>query len=191
MTSAILARAKRRNYTTYRYSRTTTIWSTRNALLDYEDALRLEGQVDDLLKGTGNDRSRGRSRSIASKTPAPSATSPTKRRRTDRLSPMKNSKGKDDNDYVPSAADSVIVEKAGLQNAREVKKIFEQVYEQWKALVVEAGKLEGRTRGLERFHCGKSLPLVARIYRLTMFSRTCFDTHRVQGRICTKRAERI
>lgn len=160
MTSAILARAKRRNYTAYHYSRTTTIWSTRRALLDYEDALRLEGEVDDLLEGSGNGRSRGRSRSIASKTPVPSATSPTKRRRTDGSSPVKKLKGEDDKDYVPLDTGSVVEEKARVQNAREVKKIFEQAYEQWKALVVEAGKIEGRTRGLERFHCGKTLPLL-------------------------------
>ena len=155
MTSAILARVKRRKYAEYQYSRTSTIWPTRQTLLDYEEALRLEAQVDELLTGTNGGGSRSRSRSIASKTPVPPDTSPTKRRKTDGSSPVKKSSIEDDNDFVPLKAITFIEEKASVQNAKAVKDIFDGIHKRWTQLVSEEGKQEARTQGLERFHHGQ------------------------------------
>ena len=48
---AILSRAKKRNYADYVYERTTRIFASRQALIDYEAALKIEAEVDELMNG--------------------------------------------------------------------------------------------------------------------------------------------
>jgi len=50
---SILSRAKRRNYASYKYQRTINVFPTRERLLDYESALKLEAEIDQLLDGYG------------------------------------------------------------------------------------------------------------------------------------------
>ncbi|KAH7107558.1 VRR-NUC domain-containing protein [Auriculariales sp. MPI-PUGE-AT-0066] len=50
---SILSRAKRRNYPKYTYTRTTHIFPSRERFLDYENALKIEGEIDSLLDGYG------------------------------------------------------------------------------------------------------------------------------------------
>lgn len=49
LTASILAYSKKRNYEDYKARRTADIWATREELIVYEDALKLEAEVDDLL----------------------------------------------------------------------------------------------------------------------------------------------
>lgn len=50
---SILARAKRRNYASYKYERTLNIFPSREQFLDYEKALIMESEMDLLLDGFG------------------------------------------------------------------------------------------------------------------------------------------
>ncbi|KZV88299.1 hypothetical protein EXIGLDRAFT_651295 [Exidia glandulosa HHB12029] len=50
---SILARAKRRNYASYKYERTLNIFPSREQFLDYEKALKMESEMDMLLDGYG------------------------------------------------------------------------------------------------------------------------------------------
>ncbi|KAI0076777.1 hypothetical protein K474DRAFT_1644316 [Panus rudis PR-1116 ss-1] len=72
LTPSILSRAKKRNFAEIANSRTPDIWPSREALLQYEEALELEARVDGLLSGTVDvGVGAGRGRSVASRTPAP------------------------------------------------------------------------------------------------------------------------
>lgn len=82
MQPAILSSAKKRAYAPQGHRRTPYgPWPTREALLQYEEALSLEAEVDELLDGwSGSGKSssttssmRARSTSVISRTPAPSA----------------------------------------------------------------------------------------------------------------------
>lgn len=47
LTASILAYSKKRNYGDYKARRTAGIWASREELIAYEDALKLEAEVDD------------------------------------------------------------------------------------------------------------------------------------------------
>lgn len=49
LTTLILARIMRRNFPNYFVCRTANIFPTREALLDFEKAIKLQSEVDDLL----------------------------------------------------------------------------------------------------------------------------------------------
>lgn len=48
LTTSILAYSKKRNYEDYKARRTADIWANREELIAYEDALKLEAEIDDL-----------------------------------------------------------------------------------------------------------------------------------------------
>jgi len=55
LTASILVYSKKRNYEDYKAHRT-NIWASREELIAYEDALRLEAEIDDLVNdGRGKD----------------------------------------------------------------------------------------------------------------------------------------
>lgn len=49
MTASILVYSKKRNYEDYKARRTADIWASREELIAYENALRLEAEIDDLV----------------------------------------------------------------------------------------------------------------------------------------------
>ena len=51
LTTSILAYSKKQNYEEYKAHRTADIWTSREDLVAYENALRLEAEID----GLGND----------------------------------------------------------------------------------------------------------------------------------------
>ena len=53
LTTSILAYSKRRNYEDYKARRTADIWASREELIAYEDALKLEAEVDDIISDGG------------------------------------------------------------------------------------------------------------------------------------------
>ncbi|KIJ69190.1 hypothetical protein HYDPIDRAFT_144969 [Hydnomerulius pinastri MD-312] len=150
LVAALLSRFKKRAYPTYTYERTKLIWPTRDALLEYEAALILEGQVDAYL---GGDIPALGGRAVGSKTPAavplPTPVTPG------------NAKGKA-KEKAPEGADEdgapdVKPDSIRVRGARMVKEIFENVYPRWKALIKTKGEEDGRGYGLERFDCGHVL----------------------------------
>ncbi len=54
LTTAVLARSRKRNYPLYEYSRTPNLWPTRQHLLDYERVLALEAQTEELIEWDGS-----------------------------------------------------------------------------------------------------------------------------------------
>ncbi|KAF9792817.1 VRR-NUC domain-containing protein [Thelephora terrestris] len=57
LTASILAYSKKRNYEDYKAHRTADIWDSREELIAYEDALKLEAEVDNLMNDGGGRRS--------------------------------------------------------------------------------------------------------------------------------------
>ena len=58
MTTSILAYSKKRNYEDYKAHRTADIWASREELIAYEKALKLDAEIDDLANdGKGKDTS--------------------------------------------------------------------------------------------------------------------------------------
>ena len=49
LTASILAYSKKRSYEDYKPRRTADIWTSREELIAYEDALKLDAEVDDLM----------------------------------------------------------------------------------------------------------------------------------------------
>lgn len=155
LTESILAYAHKRSYTSYQYSRTHDIWSSRADLLAYEEALANEALVDEILEGTSS--LVACARSTASRTPGPAA----KRVKTP-VTPKKNEKAKAESKMdVDNDLASVLGEEDGhgsdgpsRRKARALKPIFEEVYNRWKILVKVKGEESGPPRGLERFECG-------------------------------------
>ncbi|KAG1743414.1 hypothetical protein EDB19DRAFT_1907050 [Suillus lakei] len=175
---ALLSRFKKRSYASIASTRTKDIWSTRDALLAYEQALEQEEIVDALF--TGNFAAVGAEREFKTpaadgprfKTPVTPSAAPgalqtpmsTKTVQT----PVSNafatpaSNGKSKPQFRSGV--SVMTEKSDsvrVRGARLVKEVFEEVYPHWQALVKmkSEGGLEGKERGygLERFESGHVL----------------------------------
>lgn len=177
LTHAILARSKKRNFTAVIYSRSTDIWESRERLVQYEAALELEGQIDEIwgtVNGTTNN-ARARSRSVASKTPVPTM----RETRSVTKSPDKSRRKQDVDAPVENDRDSLQVEgsvcgepafdKPRQRDAREVKTIFERAYPMWKELVASSGDEEARGKGLERFHHGKQGVIISEALLTQLF----------------------
>lgn len=49
LTASILAYSKKRNYEDYKACRTANIWASQEELIAYENALKLEAEIDDLV----------------------------------------------------------------------------------------------------------------------------------------------
>lgn len=140
-----MTRFGKRAYPGYDYDRTKNVWPTRQALLDYEEVLILEGQVDTLL--SGNVPPLG-GRAIGAKTPVarflPTPVTPGNENGS--------REGEDlgDEDRIPD----IKPDNVRVRGARMVKDILERVYSRWEDLVKTKGEEEGRAVGLERFRHG-------------------------------------
>ena len=141
LVAALLTRFGKRAYPGYEYARTRNVWPTRQALLEYEEVLILEGQVDTLL--AGNVPFLG-GRAAGSKTPV-ARFLPT---------PITPGNANDNREGEDIADEDIKPDKVRVRGARMVKDIFERVYHRWENLVKTKGEEDGRAGGLERFHCG-------------------------------------
>ncbi|KIK92306.1 hypothetical protein PAXRUDRAFT_830065 [Paxillus rubicundulus Ve08.2h10] len=148
LVAALLSQFKKRAYPAYKYERTKHIWPTRQALLDYEEVLILEGQVDALLGGNVPSMI---GRAIGSKTPVagPLPTAVTPRSAKGKTKQVKFQHDDAEPDVKP--------DNARVRGARGVKEIFEHVYPRWQDLARSKGEEDGRRFGLERFDCGHVL----------------------------------
>ncbi len=154
LTNAILARCKKRVFEPVPYTRSTRIWPSREALLQYEEALEWEAQVDEILgtsPSSSTSSSSSRSRSVASRTPAPRLRSAGSKSPSKREGGGANVGGGREAGAEGEGAEDT----PRMRNAREVKAIFERVYPLWKEVVSVKGEEEGRGQGLERFHHGR------------------------------------
>ncbi|KAF7986651.1 hypothetical protein HWV62_26482 [Athelia sp. TMB] len=149
LTPAILSKSNKRYYALYESKRTPDIWATRQDLLDYEEALRLEADIVALLDGGGRSGTAGIPR--GSKTPARNSKFRTPA--TPASASIRNSSVAEDEDAFEVASP----DSPRCQNAKAALEIFYQVYPQWQALVEVRGEEEGRPAGLERFHAGHVL----------------------------------
>lgn len=145
LVTALLTRFGKRAYPGYDYERTKNVWPTRQALLDYEEVLILEGQIDTLL--AGNVPVLG-GRAVGSKTPAARFLSTLVT--PGNASGSREEEDLGDEDTMPDVKPDNI----RVRGARMIKDIFEQVYPRWQDLVKTKGEEDGRALGLERFHYG-------------------------------------
>lgn len=161
LTPALLARAKKREYAAYTCERTSDIWSTREDLLAYEEALEIEAQVVALLDGGGSAPNSDSGRSTASRTPVPMAEyrfrTPVTPGRTTRASSAATS----DSPVIVKAEPAGQEETERVRNARKVKEVMGIVYPKWIDLVQAKGEEDPRRKGLERFDCGMYYCLLA------------------------------
>lgn len=160
MTPAILARFQKRTYAEYDYKRTRDIWPSRDALLEYERALIKEFEIDEILAGKGASTIQ-RGRSMASKTPAPLyeriGTTPPPTPSSAAYDAVSSQAGGSLSHKRPKGKGVPEEETPRQRDAQLVKKLFESVYDEWKALVLVKPEQESvRTNGLERFDCGES-----------------------------------
>lgn len=178
LTPSILSRAQKRSYASYAYTRTRDIWPSREALLDYEEALQLEAEVDALLEGQGASVSSARSRSTSSnpsslslyrnKTP----NAPKKEPRGDddlqrsTRSEAKSRRGNENGGAATEGIDDLVEDGATItrrrQNARAVKDVMERVYAQWLDMLNTKAESE-RPPSLVRFECGALVVLPLRV----------------------------
>ncbi|KAF8447634.1 VRR-NUC domain-containing protein [Boletus edulis BED1] len=145
LVAALLTRFGKRAYPGYEYERTKNVWPSRQALLDYEEVLVLEGQVDTLL--SGNVPPWG-GRAAGNKTPVARFLSTS-------ITPGNANDSREGQDIEnEDTMSDVKPDNDRKRGARMVKDIFERIYPRWQDLVMSEGEEDGRAGGLERFHYG-------------------------------------
>ncbi|KAL5511287.1 hypothetical protein ACEPAH_4503 [Sanghuangporus vaninii] len=177
LTPALLRRCRKRYYPLYTYVRTRGIFTSREALIAYEEALRMEAAVDLMLEGNidvelaeqhidawaHNREKDTNTHTLPPHTLRPRAEShddagdsgkenapwrfPTRPCSRNMSVPTKLEI--DDEPIAPPAKVSQTV-----TNAKYVVSVFERVYPRWQELVRLRGEEEARPHGLERFDEG-------------------------------------
>ena len=139
--------------------------------MEYEEALALEAHVDGILEATGIRSARIRSRSVASKTPAPASASTPRQFRTPGTpasvmkGKVKDKENRSMEDMGMDVDEDAKTETPKMQDARLIKEIFKAVFPRWKALLATKGEEDGRPCGLERFHCGIHISYILMVAR--------------------------
>ncbi|KAG6864216.1 hypothetical protein C0991_011474, partial [Blastosporella zonata] len=160
LVDSLLTSFKKRTYPQYTYSRNNTIWSTREELMDYVEALRLESAIEAELDTTpGQPPTRT---SAVFVTPAPpgvrrgmttTCRTPMSAGRVATESPAVKKKDPDREDEVPEDSEKSEKKEVG----QRVKRAFDEVVcPKWKQLVKLKQGEDARERaaGLERFESG-------------------------------------
>lgn len=155
MTPAILARCRKRNYANYDYKRTANIWSSRNALLEYERALIKELEIEEAFAGKSASTAH-RGRSTASRTPTIHSDGVSSSAPPIRASDATSSRAAESPSRTRQNEKGVPeIENSRQVDAQIVVELFESVYDEWKALcLVKSDPETGQANGLERFDCG-------------------------------------
>ncbi|EJD02252.1 uncharacterized protein FOMMEDRAFT_147288 [Fomitiporia mediterranea MF3/22] len=176
LTPALLRRCRKRYYPLYTYVRTTEIFTSREALISYEEALRMEAAIDLMLEGNIDVElaeqhidawAHGREKGSTTYGPLPH----TLRARDESSETSGNAEkenypgpsgtlrsrsvsvfAKGEIDVEPGVAPEK--ESQTVANAKYVVSVFERVYPRWQELVRQRGELEARPHGLERFDEG-------------------------------------
>ncbi|KAF8077614.1 VRR-NUC domain-containing protein [Lyophyllum atratum] len=171
---SLLTSFKKRTYPEYNYERDITIWETREELMDYFEALRVEAAIAHELEPPPPGRS-------VSKTPAvvpgnrnkfvtPASPAPGRNRATPLRTPMSGASGarftespavckKEEDPQAEGIGDGGedVEEPIKVRTARRVKQYFDEVVlPKWKELVLDKQHrdFKERTPGLERFEPG-------------------------------------
>ena len=174
LTPALLRKCRKRYYPLYTYVRTPNVFISREALIAYEDALRMEAAVDLMLEGNidvelaeqhVNAWHRGHDSDSEVEGPPPHTLRPRSSTPDILGDPGKENAG------IPAARSPSVVsalhvgdetapaplpqkESQTVTNAKYVISVFDLVYPRWKQLVSERGSLDSRSGGLERFDEG-------------------------------------
>ncbi|KAL5489948.1 hypothetical protein ACEPAI_4780 [Sanghuangporus weigelae] len=177
LTPALLRRCRKRYYPLYTYVRTREIFTSREALIAYEEALRMEAAVDLMLEGNidvelaeqhidawAHNREKGTNiHTLPPHTLRPRAESlddagdsgkenapwPSAMQSRSRNMSVPTKLEFDDEPIAPPTKESQTV-----TNAKCVVSVFERVYPRWQELVRLRGEEEARPHGLERFDEG-------------------------------------
>ncbi|KAH0583471.1 hypothetical protein H2248_009100 [Termitomyces sp. 'cryptogamus'] len=165
---SLLISFKKRSYPEYAFTRDSMIWPSREELMDYFEALRLESAIQTELEPPSPGRP-------STKTPAPTIVHqnkfvtpvPPSRGRTlttPLWTPLSATRftespvpGKDEEDNQEDEAVPEPEEPLKIQTARRIKKVFdEHVFPKWKELVAkrQGQGAKARSPGLERFEPG-------------------------------------
>lgn len=154
MTPAILSSAKKRTYVAYDYRRTPNIWSTREDLIAFEEAIKLEADLDALLDGNGI--SPARAKVDDKHSPPLKSLSPVKRSRlqTPSMTPKPEFEPHDSGEN-DSTVHNVIKPLTPRQLAAQAAlDLVGGVLEQWRQLVKLKSEEAPRQGGLALFEAG-------------------------------------
>ena len=180
LTPAILSHSHKHTYPSYTYKRTKDIWPTREALIEYEEALALEARVDEIFESVGS----GGVCAQSSKTPTGQFATRTITPAPDAGNTKSNMKGKFkenlllDNDEVALEKDNVVdTESPRVQDARLVKKILEVAFPRWQDLVRTRGEEDAWLSGLEQFDCGASLYFIGNLRTNSLHRARIYPHH--------------
>lgn len=163
---ALLAGFKKWDFPEYRYERTAFIWPTRDDLLEYEEALYLDVEMDNLPGDTT------KSDNLASE--------------TESKTPVEISN--DGEEFEGSVSKSI-------QGARHVTTLYKECIERkWKALLARKntgkGKTAMRAPGLERFEAGKWYDIWSSSAVISTYFRLCVHKDGTQSCYCLRHSER-
>lgn len=171
---ALLRKCRKRYYPLYTYVRTSDLFTSRETLLAYEDALRMEAAVDLMLEGNidvelaeqhvnawhrGHDEDEGSQvecplpHTLRPRSSAPDGSESTDEENISTLrarstSIFSSSRADDESDPLPQK------ESRTVTNAKYVISVFNLVYPRWQQLVHERASEGSRSGGLERFDEG-------------------------------------
>ena len=155
LTPALLRFCKKRIYPIYQYVRSKGIFSSREALIAYEEALRLEAAVDAMLEGNEDEN--------LTNVKIDKWEKACMRATSVKISGKENTP---DSSYIEAGGRFQYAEVEGREspelmretqaavNARRVLRIFERVFPRWKELLMLNNGREERPHGLERFEEG-------------------------------------
>jgi fanconi-associated nuclease 1 len=182
---SLLTSFKKRTYPQYSYNRDPTIWATRQDLLDYVEALRLEAAIELEMQG--------RPEQTDLKTPIPgsgkpSATPVPRTRATPFRTPLNSIDPSHETATPLPANEESGMDPPGTENETEVnnpkavralaiKELFDcRIWPRWKELLEtkDGQPMEDRTPGLVRFEPGKLRQLIA----------TLRNAHSILQRLC-------
>ena len=176
LTPALLRFCRKRIYPSYVYVRTKDIFTSREMLIAYEEALRMEAAVDALLEGEADEdlvseemdvwaAQRGREASIQPPLRAKSSSSTHSSRGKENIHAQSRSGSQprslrasvslgEADEVAERAASEAPKESKTVLNARRILKVFERVYPRWRELLKAANAREVRSNGLQRFDEG-------------------------------------
>lgn len=165
---SLLTSFKKRTYPSYNYNRDPTIWATRQDLLDYVEALRLEAAIEQEMQGRPEQTDlrtpipgSGKLSAIPL-TPPPRSTATPLRTRSktvdssrDTATPLPSNKQREGG--LPGNEDHADVVDLKTARALAIKEVFDcRIWPKWKELLdaKEGQPIEARTPGLVRFEPG-------------------------------------
>jgi Fanconi-associated nuclease 1 len=155
MTPPRLSSAKKRAYVAYNYRRTPNIWSSREDLIAFEEAIKLEADLDALLDGNGIPPTKAK---VDGKYSTPrKSSSPVKRSRmqTPSMTPKLEDEHHDSGENDGIVHDVIKLLTPRQLAAQAALNLVGGVLEQWRQLVKLKSEEAPRQGGLALFEAGE------------------------------------